>query len=157
MDIESFTVSVIIPNYNGENLLAKNLPKVIDARNNKENRIREIIVVDDGSSDKSVDLVKSDFPTVKLVKHKINRGFSASVNMGVKVSKSNLVCLINNDVIPEKDFLLSTLKHFKKKDTFAVSLHEKGYGWAKGTFEGGYIAHSPECLRPLRTNLMRNS
>ncbi|MCH7730107.1 glycosyltransferase family 2 protein [Patescibacteria group bacterium] len=141
--VSQLSVSVIIPNFNGEKLLAKNLPKVIEAKDNKKNKITEIIVVDDGSSDGSVNLIKSDFPTVKLIKHKINRGFSAAVNIGVKVSKSNLVCLINNDVVPEKDFLVSTFKHFKKKDIFAVSLHEKGYGWAKGIFENGYIAHFP--------------
>lgn len=143
MQKANFTVSVVIPNYNGEKLLQKNLPKVVGAMNYKKNLIKEIIVVDDGSSDGSVDLVKSNFPEVRLIRHKINRGFSATVNLGVKAAKTNFICLINNDVIPEKDFLVSTFKHFKKDDTFAVSLHEEGYGWAKGVFEDGYIAHAP--------------
>ena len=54
--------SIIIPNYNGEMLLAKNLPCAISAMNNKENNIFEIIVVDDGSADGSVKLIKDMFP-----------------------------------------------------------------------------------------------
>lgn len=136
-------VSIIIPSYNGEKLLKKNLPYLLRAMGNPSNFIKETIVVDDGSSDKSVDLIKNKFPQVKLVRHKINRGFSASVNLGVKTAKGDLVCLINNDVIPENNFLVNTFRHFGKEDTFAVSLHEEGYGWAEGVFREGYIMHSP--------------
>ena len=136
-------VSIIIPNYNGKELLRKNLPKVLEAMENKKNEILEIIVVDDGSFDDSVDFMKKNFPEVKLIKHTKNRGFSASVNTGARTSKGEFLCLINNDVVPDVDFLVSTHKHFKDEDVFAVSLHEKGYGWARGKFEDGYILHQP--------------
>ena len=143
MNLNNLKVSVVIPSFNGEKLLKKNLPYLLRAMGNLSNFIKEIIVVDDGSSDNSVDLIKNKFPQVKLVRHKINRGFSASVNLGVKIAKGDLVCLINNDVIPENNFLANTLGHFEKEDTFAVSLHEEGYGWAEGVFREGYIMHSP--------------
>jgi GT2 family glycosyltransferase len=136
-------VSVVITNYNGKALLEKNLPKVIEASKNKKNKIKEIIVVDDGSEDKSTSFVKKKFPEVRLIKHKINRGFSAAANTGARTATGNLICLINNDVVPEKDFLESVLTHFKDKKVFAVSLHETGYGWAKGKFEEGFIIHEP--------------
>ena len=135
--------SIIIPNFNGEDLLAKNLPYVIRAMDNKENNILEIIVVDDGSWDGSIKLLREKFPQVKIIKHKINRGFSAAVNTGVRGSSGDLLVLLNSDVVPNEDFLINTLSHFKNPKVFAVSLHEKGYGWAKGGFKDGYIQILP--------------
>jgi GT2 family glycosyltransferase len=136
-------VSVVIPNYNGESLLKKNLPSLIAAYKNKANCIREIIIVDDASTDKSVDLIKRNFPEVKLIQHKKNRRFAASVNTGARSSLGNVLCLLNTDVIPSKNFLEKALTHFKDSNVFGVSLHEKGFGWAKGIFNNGFIEHSP--------------
>lgn len=135
--------SIVIPNFNGEVLLAKNLPYVIKALDNKENNISEIIVVDDGSWDKSIKLLKDNFPQVKVIKHKVNRGFSAAVNTGVRGSSGDLIVLLNSDVVPSEDFLVNTLPNFKNPKVFAVSLHEKGYGWARGGFKDGYIQILP--------------
>jgi GT2 family glycosyltransferase len=137
--MKKFTVSVVIPNFNGESLLDKNLPFLLKAKENQDNNIIEIIIVDDGSGDESVKLISSKFPQVKIIKHKVNRGFSAAVNTGVRASKGNLILLINSDVAPEENFLVPVFKHFENKKVFAVSLHEKGFGWARGTFSAGYI------------------
>lgn len=134
-----FTVSVIMPNLNGEKLLEKNLPALLHAKDNSENHILEIIIVDDGSWDNSVKLISSKFPEVKLIKHKKNRGFSAAVNTGARTAKGDLLLLINTDVIPDNNFLEPVLEHFNDKKVFAVSLHERGFGWAKGSFGDGYI------------------
>ena len=136
-------VSIVIPNYNGEELLEKNLPKVLACLKNKGNRIKEIIIIDDASTDGSVGLIKEKFPEIKLIKHKVNRGFSAAVNTGARTAKGKLIALLNNDVIPKEDFLVSVFPHFKNKNIFAVSLHEKGYSWAKGRFENGFVLHEP--------------
>lgn len=136
-------ISIVIPNWNGRELLEKNLPEVIKAYENKENRIKEIIIVDDASTDKSVELVKEKFPKVRLIKHKINRGFSATVNTGARSSKGDLIALLNTDVSPRKDFLEKIILHFKDKNVFGVSLHEEGYGWARGYFKEGFIVHEP--------------
>lgn len=135
--------SIVIPNFNGEALLTKNLPYVIKAMEKKENNISEIVVVDDGSWDGSIPLLKEKFPEVKLIKHKVNRGFSAAVNTGVRGSSGDLIVLLNSDVVPDEDFLLNTLPHFKNPRVFAVSLHEKGYGWARGGFKNGFIEILP--------------
>jgi GT2 family glycosyltransferase len=137
--MNNIKVSVVMPSLNGEELLRKNLPILIEAKNNPANNIIEIIIVDDGSWDNSVKFITSIFPQVKLIKHKINRGFSAAVNTGVRAAKGNLILLINIDVLPEKDFLEAVFKNFGNPKVFAVSLHEKGYGWGKGSFEDGYI------------------
>jgi len=135
--------SVVIPNYNGKGLLEKNLPKVLACLENKANRIKEIIIVDDASTDGSVKLIKEKFPEIKLIKHRINRGFSATVNTGARMAKGRLIVLLNNDVVPKEDFLISVFPHFRNKNVFAVSLHEKDFSWAKGKFENGFIVHGP--------------
>ncbi len=135
--------SVVIPNYNGKELLEKNLPKVLACLENKANRIKEIIIVDDASTDGSVKLIKEKFPEIKLIKHRINRGFSATVNTGARMAKGRLIVLLNNDVVPKEDFLISVFPHFRNKNVFAVSLHEKDFSWAKGKFENGFIVHGP--------------
>lgn len=137
--MKKLSVSVVIPNLNGEKLLEKNLPSVLKAKENPNNNITEIIIVDDGSWDGSVKLISKNFPQVKLIKHKINRGFSAGVNTGVRMAKGDLVVLLNTDVVPSEDFLEPIFKHFENKRVFAVSMHEDGFSYAKGYFGAGYI------------------
>lgn len=134
-------VSIVIPNYNGEELLKSNLPHVLRAYKNKRNKIAEVIIVDDASTDESARLLKNNFSEVKMIRHTKNRGFSSTVNMGARMAKGNLIALLNTDVIPSEDFLVNALPHFNNEKTFAVSLHEKGYGWARGYFSDGFINH----------------
>jgi len=136
-------VSIVIPSYNTKGLLKSNLPVVLVAARNPLNKIVEVIVVDDASSDNSAQVVKNEFPEVRLIKHKVNRGFSASVNTGVRMAKGELVGLLNTDVLPQKNFLESTLPLFEDGNIFAVSLHEKDYSWAKARFKDGFVAHQP--------------
>lgn len=139
MKKKNFTVSVVMPNLNGEALLEKNLPKLIAAKNHEANNILEIIIVDDGSWDGSVKFLKKNYPEIRLFRHTTNRGFSAGVNTGARAAKGDLIFLINNDVLPDKDCLVNVLPIFEDKSVFAVSLHEKGFGSAKGSFADGYI------------------
>lgn len=134
-------VSIIIPTFNGLDLLKQNLPAVLKAQENKLNEIREIIIIDDGSTDGTDLFLRENYPLVKLLKHKKNRGFSSSINTGVRFSKGSVIILLNNDVIPDYDFLESILPLFENPEVFGVSLHEKGFGWAKGKFADGFIIH----------------
>lgn len=142
-------ISVVIPNYNGKNLLSKNLPKVITNCPGAE-----IIVVDDASVDGSVSMLHKKFKKVKTIKLKKNVGFAKAANTGVMATSNDLVLLINSDVAPQKYFLNSTLKYFKDKTTFAVALqdysHENGNIITKGrggaTFKRGFFNHFPLTL-----------
>lgn len=133
-------LSVVIPNYNGLELLKENLPQIISSTK-KYNSDCEFILVDDSSNDGSVAYVKGEFPEVKIIKHTKNRGFSSSVNMGINNSKSDFIILLNNDVRPEDDYLRNSIELFKDEKVFAVSFHEDGYGWAKGFFKNGFVEH----------------
>ncbi len=139
MTKKDFSVSVIIPSHNGEKFLNDNLPKIISAWDNSKNKIKEVVVVDDGSEDSSALLIKSKFSKIRLIKHSKNRGIPASINTGVRSSKGDLVLVLANNLLPEKDFLVSALKHFEDPKVFSVALHEKGCGWVKAKFAGGYL------------------
>jgi GT2 family glycosyltransferase len=137
--MRKFTVSVIIPIFNSEKLLEKNIPALIRASNYTDNNILEIIIVDDGSRDESVNFLKKNYPKIRLFKHKINRGLPAAINTGVRAAKGNLVLLIHADVVPEKDFLIPIFKHFNNDNVFAVSSYVNKSGISKGSFSSGFI------------------
>jgi len=132
-------VSVVIPNWNGRKLLEKNLPQVLEAKKYSKNMISEVIVVDDASEDNSIDYLEKLRGDIRIIKHKKNRGFSSSVNMGVNQAYGEYVCLLNTDVSPSVDFLEHAIRHFENESVFAVSLHERGYGPAAGRFEDGFV------------------
>ncbi len=136
--------SIIIPNWNGRELMEKNLPYVLAAAKNQKNKILEIIIVDDKSTDESVLFLQKNYAgEIKLIKHTKNRGFSAAVNTGVRAAKGEIVVLLNSDVAPTHNFLASALPLFKRDGVFAVSFHEPGRTPTKGVFAGGFIGHAP--------------
>ena len=134
-------VSIIIPTFNGRDLLAKNLPYI--GKILASNAADEVIIVDDGSCDDSAKFVKENYPTFRIIRHKVNRGFLAAVNTGVRSSRGEFSVLLNNDVHPDINFLKKVYPFIKSRnDIFAVSFHEKGYGWAGGRMEDGFIVHT---------------
>ena len=135
-------ISLVIPNWNGQGLLEKNMPFWITAKKNKKNNISEIVIVDDKSSDDSVKFLRETYKDdTKIVCHKQNRGFAAAVNTGFRSARFPFVCLLNTDVIPKQDFLKNILTNFKDIKVFGVSLHEKSFAYASGAFENGFIVH----------------
>jgi len=113
-------VSIIIPNYNGKELLKKNLPSVIKAVK-KHNKDDEVIVVDNGSSDGSIDFLKEKYPEVKIIQLNENKGFGEACNIGIKESRNEIVILLNNDVYVDENFIEPLIKHFSDHSVFSVS------------------------------------
>ena len=147
-------VSVIIPNWNGESLLKINIPYLLEAVKIQKNSIAEIIVVDNGSRDGSVTYLEGlGNPVLKIVKIQKNLGFLVAVNRGVKVSKEDLICLLNNDVRVTNNFLVKPTKHFKERNVFGVGLHEKGEGPSIGYFKQGFI----DIARGVENNKLQNT
>jgi GT2 family glycosyltransferase/glycosyltransferase involved in cell wall biosynthesis len=108
--------SVVIPNWNGRDLLAKYLPSVIEAMHGNE-----IIVVDNGSTDGSADFVRTTFPQVKLLALPQNLGFGGGSNAGFRAASNDIVVLLNSDMRVAPDFLAPLLEGFRDADVFAVS------------------------------------
>lgn len=113
------SISVVIPNYNGRQLLEQNLPSVHEALNNAETDF-EIIITDDCSTDSSVAFIRQNYPLVRLIINDKNQGFSASCNRGIEIAEKDLILLLNTDIELNKDFFESQFKYFEFPDTFGV-------------------------------------
>lgn len=118
--METWPVSIVIPNYNGEQILSRTLTSVSEAAGAYPGQT-EIIVVDDASHDNSVDFIVRSFPDIKLVRHKSNKGFSEAVHSGVNTAVHPIILLLNSDVFPERDFMVPLVSWFNREDTFSVS------------------------------------
>jgi GT2 family glycosyltransferase len=111
--------SVVIPNWNGKDLLEKYLPSVIEAlAGNPDN---EIVVVDNGSTDGSAEYLTAAFPWVKVVTLPGNLGFGGGSNAGIRAAANDVVVLLNSDMRVAPDFLAPLLAGFSDPGVFAVS------------------------------------
>ena len=100
-------VSVVTPNYNGE----KFLKKYFESLNNDCEYIGEVIIVDNASSDSSIDYIEKNdfnFPVV-VVKNKKNLGFAPAVNQGIKKAKYEYIFSLNNDTEVKKGSIKALL------------------------------------------------
>ncbi len=113
------SASVVIPNWNGRDLLEKYLPSVVTALAGHPDN--EVVVVDNGSTDGSADFVRQNFPQVKLVALPQNLGFGGGSNAGFRAAKNDIVVLLNSDMRVEPDFLAPLLEGFHDPRVFAVS------------------------------------
>lgn len=89
-------LSIIIVSWNVKADLFRCLKSIKENRPHEE---FEIIVVDNASTDGSVDIIKSDFPDVKIIANNNNVGFSAANNQAIKIAKGRYVFLLNPDTI----------------------------------------------------------
>ncbi|MCL2073371.1 MAG: glycosyltransferase family 2 protein [Marinilabiliaceae bacterium] len=96
------TISVVILNWNTQNLLQKFLPVVI--KNSNFPNV-EIIVADNGSTDNSVEWIQHNFPQVKIIKFPVNYGFSEGYNRALASITSDFSVLLNSDVAPCNEWL----------------------------------------------------
>ena len=113
------SATVVIPNWNGRDLLERYLPSVIAAlSHNPEN---EIIVVDNGSADGSAEFVRRAFPDVKVLALERNLGFGGGSNAGFRAARNDIVVLLNSDMQVSPDFLPPLVEGFRDERVFAVS------------------------------------
>ena len=111
--------SVVIPNWNGRELLEKYLPSVITALTNFPQS--EIIVVDNGSEDGSAQFVREYFPEVRVLALERNLGFGGGSNAGFRAARHDVAVLLNSDMRVDSNFLQPLLDGFENDKTFAVS------------------------------------
>lgn len=109
---------MIIPNYNGE----KHLAECLDALDKQSYKDFETVVVDNGSNDKSIQVITTSFPHVKLIKLENNHGFAGGVNAGIRATQSKHVVLLNNDAIPDADWLEELVKAARHGDIVASKI-----------------------------------
>ena len=111
--------SIVIPNWNGKDLLEKYLPSVVEAL--AANPANEIVVVDNGSTDGSAEFVRSALPQATVLALPANLGFGGGSNAGIRAARNDVVVLLNSDMRVAPDFLAPLLEGFADAGVFAVS------------------------------------
>ena len=106
-------ITIIIPNYEGRQLLPRTLAHLEPMLGGGEER-PDVIVVDDGSSDGSVEYLRKHHPDLRLLALESNRGFGGAVNAGVEAASTPLVYLMNSDVLPHEGFLEPLARRFQE-------------------------------------------
>lgn len=94
-------ISAIVLNWNGK----KFLKECFDSLMNQTFKDYELMMVDNGSTDGSIEFMRDNFPQVKLVCLGHNLGFCRAMNAGMKLAKGEFLALFNNDVVVDRNWL----------------------------------------------------
>ena len=95
--------SIVIVNFNGKELLEKVLPSIIKTKN------CQIIVLDNASTDGSVEFLREKYKKITIVENKSNLGYSG-INSAIKYCKGEFILFLNNDIILDKNCINEMLK-----------------------------------------------
>ena len=113
---ETPLVSIIIVNYNGR----KYLKDCIESLMKVTYQNLEIILVDNNSSDDSIEFVKNAYPSIIIIKLDKNYGFAYPNNVGSKNARGNLLLFLNNDTKVTPNFITEVVKIIKKDPKIAI-------------------------------------
>lgn len=150
--------TIIILNWNGRYLLEESIPPLVRAVHRAGGR-HQVLVVDNGSTDDSVEWLRRKHPEVDVLILSENLGFSEGNNRGVAEARHDIVLLLNNDMIVAEDFLGPLLEGFGDPEVFAVTAQvefpagrrREETGHTRGSFRAGYLhlEHAP--IRPFHS------
>ena len=108
-------LSIVVLNYNGLKYFKKTIPPILklDYPN------YEFVIVDNGSTDRSIQFIKK-FKRIKLIENKKNLGYSEGKNIGVKKAKGEYILLLDNDILinNKEKFIKNLIKNYNKKTAF---------------------------------------
>lgn len=143
-------VSIVILNYNGKAFLERCLPSLLGQSYPEI----EIILVDNASSDDSLDYLRKEFPSVKIIANKENLGFAAGNNIGIKAAEGELIATLNNDTEATPSWLeelvkgiisnenvgmcaskMLFMKNPKLINSTGICISRSGACWDRGMFE----------------------
>jgi len=128
--LDNLLVSIIIVNWNA----GKYLTDCITSLENQTYENFEIIMVDNNSSDNSVEFIEKNFPKVHIIKNKSNVGFAEGNNMGIKNSTGDIIALFNPDAKAERNWLsiiVSVLQSSEKIAAVSGKMYYMGDQYGK--------------------------
>jgi GT2 family glycosyltransferase len=111
------TLSVVIVTWNAKKYVEECLTSLVNSHGAV---VTEICVVDNGSSDGTQDLIRAEFPMVRLVETGTNLGFAKANNIGMRLSSGKYVCLINSDVVLPPDCLVKMCSYMEQNPTIGM-------------------------------------
>jgi GT2 family glycosyltransferase len=140
-------VSVVIPNFNG----MRYLDRCLSSLSQQTYRDFEVIVVDNASSDGSVECLTARFPWVKVIENKVNLGFAAGTNVGIRQSRGDFILTLNNDTSVDCHFIEYLIKPMLdgsvgscaskmlfpdgRINSTGICISRSGAAWDRGMFE----------------------
>jgi len=116
-DRESPTVSLIVLNWNGQEYLEACMTSLLDL----DYPDPEIVMVDNGSTDSSVPYVSDQFPSVRIIETGRNLGYAGGMNVGISRTSSDIVVLLNNDIIVEENWLTELVRCMKSDERIGIA------------------------------------
>ena len=140
-------ISVVILNFNGK----RYLDECLSALARQTYRDFEVIVVDNGSTDESVEHLKTNFPWAKIIRNEENLGFAGGTNSGIRNASGDYILTLNNDTRVEEQFIEQIIKPMFEKDvgmcaskmlfpdgrinSTGICVSRSGAAWDRGMFE----------------------
>lgn len=112
----SLSIDIVVVTFNSSDCL----PACLDALEPLLDSGAQLVVVDNGSQDASVDLVERRYPFATVIRNTANLGFAAAVNMGIQAGTSEVVLLVNPDVEAITGDPAAALCHFRSDQTVAA-------------------------------------
>ena len=143
----SIELSVIIVSYNVEHFLHLCLESVYAAT---KNICAEVIVIDNASSDKSVDMVNKKFPSTRVIANVDNLGFGKANNQAAKLAKGRFLCILNPDTVVSQN----TFEQFITLHESNPNLGISGPQLTDGT--GQFLLESKRGLPSIRAVLTKS-
>ncbi len=108
-------IAIVILNWNGEVLLERYLLSVLQYSEGAD-----IYVVDNASTDGSIEFLKTEYPQVRLIQNEENGGFAKGYNQGLKKVKADIFCLLNSDVEVTEGWLVPIVKAFDRMPKVSI-------------------------------------
>jgi len=144
--------SIVVLNWNGRQLLEESIPALVQAVANT-GKPHEILVVDNGSEDDSIEWLTRHYPQIRILALDRNYGFGEGNNRGVQAAQHDIVVLLNNDMIVSEGFLPPLLDAFSDNSVFGVASQvffpaekrREETGNTRGWLRRGYLhlSHEP--------------
>jgi len=113
-----FDVSVIIVSWNAKKHLIDCLNSLAE---NQDGYPQEIIVVDNASSDGSPEIVKKEYPHVKLIRNEENLGFAKANNIGIEAGSGKYVALVNSDIVVLRDCIKKMIEFMDRNPSVGMA------------------------------------
>jgi GT2 family glycosyltransferase len=152
------SVSIVIPNWNGTDLMRSYLPSVVAAKKNYAGRV-EIIVVDDASTDQSVNLLRKEFSEAKLIIHEKNCGFGRACWSGALAAQHPVLIFLNTDVKVDPLFIGPLVNCFEDPEIFTASplIYDEKQELSNVTISIPYFRRGKLRYKPFPPQLLLNN
>ena len=156
MEKDRYKVSIVIPNYNGEEFLKRLLPSIA----NQTFDDYEVIIIDDFSPDRSVlvyiQTFIKNYGNMRLIENGENLGFVGTCNKGIKLASGDYICVLTNDTEVKNNFVERNVEILDADSSIGVLsciiVDQRGKNWfSGGSFKAGLSVNLRDDFQGIRS------